>query len=48
MERGYSVVYDGDHVVSSIDEIEEKARLRIRMTDGFVNTEAVSKEKLHG
>ena len=48
MERGYSVVYDGDHVVNSIDEIEEKARLRIRMTDGFVNTEAVSKEKLHG
>lgn len=47
MERGYSVVYDGEHVVSSIDEINEKDRLSIRMCDGLVHTEVLTKEKLH-
>ena len=48
MERGYSVVYKGEHVVSSIDEVDEKDRLNVRMRDGLVYTEVIAKEKLHG
>ncbi|MBQ3461249.1 MAG: exodeoxyribonuclease VII large subunit [Solobacterium sp.] len=48
MERGYSVVYKGEHVVSSIEEVNEKDRLNVRMRDGLVYTEVISKEKLHG
>lgn len=48
MERGYAVVYDDGHVISGIDEINENDRLTVRMHDGLVHTDVVSKEKLHG
>lgn len=48
MERGYAVVYDGEHVAASVDEIYVNDRLKVRMHDGLVYTDVVSKEKLHG
>ncbi len=48
MERGYAVVYDHGHVAASVDEIKENDRLTVRMHDGLVYTDVVSKEKLHG
>ena len=48
MERGYAVVYDGEHVAASVDEINVNDRLKVRMHDGLVYTDVVSKEKLHG
>ena len=48
MERGYSVVYKDGKVISSIEDTEVKDTLKVRMQDGFVHAEVISKEKLHG
>ncbi|MBE6129337.1 MAG: exodeoxyribonuclease VII large subunit [Erysipelotrichaceae bacterium] len=48
MERGYSVIYKDGKVISSIEDTEVKDTLKVRMQDGFVHAEVISKEKLHG
>ena len=46
LSRGYAIAYHGDEVISSVDDVEQNDRLRLRMQDGYLYTNIEKKEKL--
>lgn len=48
LERGYSITSLNGESINSIDKVNEKDHLSIRLNDGMVETEVISKEKFHG
>ncbi|MBR5088323.1 MAG: exodeoxyribonuclease VII large subunit [Ruminiclostridium sp.] len=43
--RGYSITYNGDKALKSVDEINAGDKLRIKLSDGIINAVAESTEK---
>lgn len=46
LSRGYAIAYQRDNVVKSIEQVNEKEALRLRLEDGFVYTKIEKKEKI--
>lgn len=46
LTRGYTLTYREEHLVKSIQDVEEQDALRIRMQDGYIHTKVTKKEEL--
>ena len=46
LTRGYTLTYREEHLVKSIQDVEEQDALRIRMQDGYIHTKVTKKEGL--
>ena len=46
LQRGYTIASLHDHVLHSIDEVNENDVLSLRMQDGYIETKVLKKEKL--
>ena len=45
--RGYSITYSNDKIVKSIKDVKVNDEIKIKVTDGFINTKVVGvKEEL--
>ena len=45
MTRGYGIVFKDSDIVKSVDQIEEKQPIEIRLSDGLVNATVTAKNK---
>ena len=45
LKRGYSVVYKDDKIISSIKNLKKNENLKIKLSDGFVNTKVEEVEE---
>ena len=46
LKRGYSITYNKDKVIKSIDEVQKHDTIVIRVNDGFISTEVLERKKL--